>query len=187
MSQDNYILNDIPDYEGLYAATRDGRIWSYPKKWVDTGGRNHNGLWMKAKKEHHGYYTVSLRGRNGRRKTHYVHRLVACLYIPNLSNLSQVNHKNGSKADNRVENLEWMTLQNNIKHAIKNNLRGSTLGEKNGSSKLTLMQVINIRHCHGSISSSKLAEYYKVGPSTIQYIWRGLRWGNALKLASPKP
>lgn len=173
-------ITDIPGYEGRYAVTRDGRIWSHPKQWIgSTGGlRSHNGFWMKAKKERNGYYTVSLLDRNVQSKTYSIHRLVARIYIPNPDDLPQVNHKNCNKADNRVENLEWMTSRENIAHAIENNLRHGALGEKNGMSKLTLIQVINIHHCFGSISTYKLAKRYGVAHSTIHRIWRGKCWND---------
>ena len=63
----------------------------------------------------YGYLRVAL-CENGKQKRVFVHRLVAMKYIPNPHNLPQVNHKNGIKTDNRVENLEWCTASENQQH-----------------------------------------------------------------------
>lgn len=64
-----------------------------------------------------------------RKITKSVHRLVAKYFIDNPNNLPQVNHINCIKSDNRVENLEWCSQSENMKHAIKNNLRNHAIGK----------------------------------------------------------
>lgn len=109
-----------------------------------------------------------------------VHRLVAELFIPNPNNLPCVNHKDGNKLNNHVDNLEWCTYGENLSHAFKTGLRDCD-GEKNSNSKLTNKQVLEIRslyvkgkHCENN--SYGLAKKYGVSPKCILNIVNQRAW-----------
>lgn len=108
-------MTNIPGFEE-YAVTRNGEVFrvSYP----DEGNRGKYSLPHKLtpKIDRYGYYKVTL---SINRKLYYrtVHRLVAETFIPNPAGLPQVNHKDGNKTNNSVDNLEWSSPRDNVNHA----------------------------------------------------------------------
>jgi hypothetical protein len=125
---------------------------------------------LKPQPNSKGYLRVSLCG-----KRYFIHRLVAEKYIPNPENKEQVNHKDGNKNNNSVENLEWVTNQENRDHAIKNKLH--LQGEDCPWSKLNQMQVDYIR-ADNTHSSRELADLYNVSIHTINDIKNYKTWKN---------
>lgn len=100
-------MKDIQGYEGLYAITSCGKVWSYRKK-----------IFLKPKLSN-GYQQVNL-CQDGKKKTVYIHRLVAAAYIPNPLNLPEVNHKDENKTHNYINNLEWCDRQYNCNYGTHN-------------------------------------------------------------------
>lgn len=119
------------------------------------------------------YFTVSL-NKNKNRRNFGVHRLVAEAFIPNPNYFPVVNHKDGNKQNNCVENLEWVTYEENIIHAWKTGLikkKNFPRGENVSHAKLTHEQVRYIRKVFikkdRNFGGAALARKFNVDPSTI--------------------
>ena len=103
------------------------------------------------------------------RKVHTVHRLVVEAFLgPSPTGKSQVNHRNGIKNDNRVENLEWVSAKENVVHAYATGLSAGRAGEQNPLAKLTESDVRAIRD--SSEPQSVLARRYGVVQQTISRV-----------------
>jgi hypothetical protein len=135
----------IKGYEGIYEVSDSGEIRSLTRK--DRLGRTKEGKTKCACDNGTGYLVVNLKA-NGKSKMKTVHRLVAEAFIPNPLNLPEVNHKDGDKQNNRVENLEWCSHGENVKHAFNLGLNKSIKGSLNSNAKLTDDQVKFIRENH---------------------------------------
>lgn len=121
------------------------------------------------------YAQVGLKNEGKRQKTHLVHRLVAEAFIENDKNKPFVNHKDGNKLNNRVENLEWCTYRENTDHAVANNL--VAYGNRSNKSKLTEYQVVEIKSLLAKGYTCKdVAKKYNVHLSTISLINKGKNW-----------
>ena len=138
-----------------------------------------NGKTKILKPQHHnkGYYVLQVY-RAGVVKHFLIHRLVAQAFIPNPDNKPFVNHINGIKTDNRVENLEWCTQAENVQHAYKTRL--TPTGENRSQAKLSNDQVEWCRsvyipddHEFGQIA---LAKKLNVDQTTIKNAVRGISY-----------
>ena len=119
----------IVGYEGLYEVSNIGNIRRLPSviRYKQNGTRNYPGKDLLQEQIVEGYLRVVL-SKDGVKKRYMSHRIVAEAFIPNLDNKKFVNHINGNKSDNRVENLEWCTQDENEQHAV--NVLGKTMQGK---------------------------------------------------------
>ena len=139
-SMNNERWKDIIGYEGYYQVSSHGRVKSLSRK-VNGGNniRNTKEIILKQKPNKYGYSRIIL-GFEGNLKAKNVHRLVAEAFIDNTLNKPCVNHIDGDKFNNKLENLEWCTYKENVIHAIST---GLTDGKNNAI--LSKEQVVKIR------------------------------------------
>ena len=129
---------------------------------------NRNGKKLKPQPNGKGYLRVSIGG-----KLQFIHRLVAEKYIPNPENKPQVNHKDGNKLNNSVDNLEWVSNMENRQHAVKNLLHLS--GEKCPWSKITKKDVDFIRE-NKQYTAKQISEMFNISMSNVRTIRQGRSW-----------
>lgn len=167
------IWKPILGYVGLYEVSNLGRV----RRIVEFFKAPKPPFILKLQKHNHGYLTATLHtgAVNGVRqqKTFLVHRLVMSSFIEN-SDL-HVNHINGNKHDNSLNNLEYCTIQENNSHATKSNL--VAYGSRVSGSKLTDKDILEIRHLKdGGFSIKSIASKFNVHEQNIYQIIQGKTW-----------
>lgn len=126
-----------------------------------------------------GYYMVSFSYEN-KSKPQRVHRLLASTFIKNSTNERFINHIDGNKLNNSLDNLEWCSHSYNMKHAFNTGLINNT-GEKNGMSKLDFKKVYEIKKLlKTGLSQQKIANKFNVSRSAILKIHLGKTWNHVV-------
>lgn len=177
----------IPGWEGLYEVSTKGRIKSLKRTTHREDERcgkvevvlKEKFLKLQKRYQRHGDFYLGIRlYRDGVWSSYKIHHLVALTYIPNPNKLPQANHKNGDKACNCIENLEWTDNSRNQKHAYRIGLHQPIKGEECGTSKLVAEQVLEIRRLYetGDYSLRVLGEMFKCDFTNIALIIKRKNW-----------
>jgi len=164
------IWKDICEYEGAYQVSNFGRIKSLKRFYKPK---------ESIKKPHYkGGYLYMMLHKNNIKKDYPLHRLVLSAFKGFCN--SQINHKDGNKQNNHVDNLEWCTASENLKHAYRLKLRKPTRGESHPMHKLSESNVKLIRKLHKEscldYTPKYLANVFNCTPSNIRYILSKKSW-----------
>jgi len=159
---------DIDGYGGKYQISSEGFV------------RNtKSGRTLKPSSDTKGYTRVNLH-KEGKLKTNKLHRLVAIYFLQNKEDLSQVNHINGIKDDNRVENLEWCDQNHNMRHAYSLELK-DTKGVKNGRSSISEEDVYRIRTLlNTDLTQIEIAEIIGTSKHIVSNIKNKRTWNHLI-------
>ena len=156
-------MQEIKGIDGYYIA-RNGDIYN-----------------SKTKKILDGYISSGYKKVYIKNKSYSVHRLLAIHYIPNPQSKPYINHKNGIKNDNRLENLEWVTAKENTRHAWDNNLCTSVRywkgrsGENHNTSKAIIQMDLDGNFIAKHIGIRNIASKMNIKYQSIVRCARGLR------------
>lgn len=164
---------DIPGYETLYQINERGDVKSIQRH-IENGSKHGMLLPERILAQsiaHNGYCYVTLR-KNNTSKHHYVHRLVASAFLQGTG--ATVNHIDGNKHNNCVENLEYVSYSQNNQHAYDLGLHGK--GEQHYKSKLTRHQVDVIRQEAKYATYQEIADKYNVSKATIRDVLLHKTW-----------
>lgn len=171
----------IGGYEGIYEVSDLGRVKRLRRR-VKANIRNNNSVELKEMiiksflspiqggKTGDGYFFSTLMGKDRKQRRRFIHRLVAFAFLENPEGKSTVNHKDGNKKNNHVDNLEWVTPSENIKHSFRLGLNKPKKGETNSQAKLNFATANVIREMAKTTSNRQIAKIFHVSRSTIDNI-----------------
>lgn len=155
------------------------QIKEFPRYFITSEGdviSTVGGTWkvLKGGVEGWGYHLVSL-FRDGKPYSKKVHTLVAECFLGPRPDGYDINHKNGIKTDNRLENLEYCTRAQNTQHAYNLGLAKGVRGEHHGNSKLSDTQALDLMTLKGTMSQSKAASIFNISREHVRDMWNGKR------------
>lgn len=162
------VIKEIKGYEDRYTISNLGLVRS-----LLTGKLLNPGITK------FGYKRVNLRNKDGKSKSYFVHRLVAMNFIPNPNNYHEVNHIDCDRLNNRIDNLEWVSKEQNILHSFKYGSK-TNKGIKNPNSKLTLEDINAIKSLYKikRFSNVFISKLFGVCSSSIDNIINEITWSN---------
>lgn len=162
------VWKKVINYEDRYEVSNYGNVRSTIN--------NRNKVLNKIKKKN-GYYGLTL-CKNNKKKNFLIHRIVAESFLGK-SDL-HVNHKDGNKLNNKISNLEYVTMHQNMQHASKNGLLKNRVGSESPVSKLDKNKVflISFLFKHTLLSYKEIGGFFNVNRNTVSSIANGYNWSH---------
>lgn len=157
-------MKTIEGTNGKYVIYENGKVFS-----VKTGKE------LKQLNFGAGYKSVSI-FKDGKFKHQTIHRLLAESFIPNPKNKPVVNHKNGIKDDNRLQNLEWATYSENNKHAFENGFNKPKQGSERHTSTIDEQMVFKIREMFKTKKISHISKELNLGYTLVRGVCLRKTW-----------
>lgn len=166
----------IAGYEGLYSVSNMGRV----RRELSRHCRSIRILSPMLTKKG-SYQRVALHDRENKKKFFFVARLVAVAFVPLVEGKNQVNHIDGSKANNQDANLEWTTASENMFHRYQILGQKAVNGENHGKHKLTNEQVVDMRACYAAGERiTYIAKRFSIANKTASQIIKMKSWKHVI-------
>lgn len=178
MTENSKVWKNVKGFEGFYQVSNEGDVRSLDRL-IDGGGtqnkRKLKGVLLKGGVSNSGYVKFTLTN-SGKMKYYSGHRLVALNFIPNPNNYEQVNHIDGDKLNNNVNNLEWCDSFYNMKHAEDLGLVNNK-GTNSPNNKYSEAQIIEVKKLlQEGYSSVKIARMTGVNRTTVYRVRTKKQW-----------
>lgn len=181
------IWREIKEYKGYYEVSNLGRFRSMNRTVIRKDGRRvfYEGKIINGTISRDGYIDVKL-SKNGKSETRKLHRLIAQTFIPmdDYTNL-EVNHIDYNRMNNKIDNLEWVSHIDNVRHSSKNgNYKGNTEGCKNGRANYTEEEIKYMRDLYDE--GKTVMEIIKILFPTLTYKERKNKWSRIKEIVTRK-
>ena len=172
MSKDNIteVWKEIEGLEGIYSISNLERVKSLsrtrnirPNRLCGVKERILKPFIAKT-----GYKVYNLRTKENKSKTYLLHRLIGTAFIPNPENNNCINHIDGNKLNNDINNLEWCTKGDNNRHAYYTGLQKT--GVNHHQAKFTESQIISVMSMSKTHSRKEIAEYHNIDLRSVYYL-----------------
>ncbi|MRF37154.1 hypothetical protein GIJ44_20925 [Staphylococcus sp. KY49P] len=173
------IWKGIPGYEGLYSISITGRVKRLARNRIiaTSVSRPLKEKEIKTFEGKLGYIHVNL-WKNGQMKQHRIHRLIMLTFTKKPQDKNVINHIDGDKSNNSLDNLEWCTNRENTIHAYKTGLAKGKKGIENSQGRLTSEEVISMRNLYatGEYTQKEIGEIFGISRRHAGDIVNGKKW-----------